>query len=260
MCFHPGFCQEVFRIQPSFLHPQPPIGICLHVVWKTTSFLFCHLTTSFGAFNSHHRRKKKKKNSIYSLFGSVPQTSTMFLLCIFFMRVLLYFISFYVECKIYISIFLNSVFFWDVKGKTTYSPEEKYRPHDEITTSSTSFLYFLPIMSSFLFSSLTMIPHWSGVFTRLSILNPTSSSQQVKAISEPITVYVKLGLVFLEHHFTFLGFHLLLITMSFNTLWPTLEPSQISFIWSRVELKQYREACLVSAAYAIASKQNLNTY
>lgn len=72
--------------------------------------------------------------------------------------------------------------------------------------------------------------------------------QQVKSISEFLTVYVKIGLLLFEHHFTFFKFNLLFITMSFNILWCALNPSQISLIWSRPQqIIQHKEACLVLA-------------
>lgn len=78
---------------------------------------------------------RKKKSFI---FFQLWKTSIMFLLCNFFMRVLLNFLICGIQDIHPLCIFFNSAIVWDVRSKTTYSAEEKHRPHWEITTCSAS--------------------------------------------------------------------------------------------------------------------------
>lgn len=111
---------------------------------QTTPFIFCHLTNSFGAFNSYCR----KKNIIFSLFVSaihfncVPPLQLSFHVSFTLFRFLVCGITdIHIHC-----IFFNSDIFWHVWSKTTQSPELKYRLHWEIMCAL--LLCFLPMMSS----------------------------------------------------------------------------------------------------------------
>lgn len=152
-------------------------------------------------------------------------------------------------------IFFNSDIFQHVRSKTTQSPELKYMLHREIMC--VLLLHFLPMMSSF---STSFSDHdcmlecfYKTVSLNSNIIIPTSESY----FRAHKFVY-KQGVFSLEHHLT-LRFHLLFTTKSFNTLWPILDPSQVSFIRSRVQLRQHKEAGLVSSVYAIISWQTSNT-